>query len=79
MLRDAGNEVRIYQMGPNPHSHEILVVHLPRQKIVYQVDFLNESEYARNRSTEAFLKWMRDKKLKVSTITSSHGQSVRPD
>lgn len=76
VIADDRNELHIYDMGHSPHSRQMLVVHLPRQGILYQVDFVNEGEYPRNANTEAFVNWMRSRNLNVKTIAGLHGRTV---
>lgn len=76
-FRDSRNEVHIHDMGANPHAHQMLVVHLPRQGIVYQVDFVNDGEYPANANTKSFLDWIERRKLRVNTIAGVHGRLVR--
>ncbi len=37
---DSKQTVELLDIGPNPHAHEMLVVYLPRHKIVFQGDLL---------------------------------------
>lgn len=76
IISDSRNEAHIYDIGASPHSNQMLVVHLPRQGIIYQVDFVNDGEYPRNANTDAFLTWMRSRNVNVKTIAGLHGRTV---
>lgn len=76
VLSDRSNEVHIYDVGRHPHSHQMLVVHLPRHHILYQVDFLNEGEYPTNVNTQALFTWIEAHHLPVRTIAGLHGRTV---
>ena len=41
VFQDDKHVVEIYDIGPNPHSNEILVAYLPKEKILFQADLLN--------------------------------------
>jgi hypothetical protein len=41
VFQDDKHVVELYDIGPNPHAKEILVVYLPKEKILFQADMLN--------------------------------------
>lgn len=75
VIKDARNEVRIYDV-PNGHAEHMLVVHLPEQRLLYQADFVNAGEYPLNAGSRIFLDWLRAKRLDVATIAGLHGRTV---
>jgi hypothetical protein len=40
VLSDAGHEVVVYDIGPNPHADEMLILYLPNEKILFEADLL---------------------------------------
>jgi hypothetical protein len=68
-IRDAHHEVVIYNIGPNPHARDMLIAHLPAEKILWQSDMINEGEYPENAST-------RDFHAKVARLGLEHGRVV---
>jgi len=41
VFQDDKHLVEVYDVGPNPHANEILVVYLPKEKILFQGDLFN--------------------------------------
>ncbi|HEX2061500.1 MAG TPA: MBL fold metallo-hydrolase [Thermoanaerobaculia bacterium] len=76
-IADATQRAVIYNIGPNPHAKDMLVVHLPERKILYQSDMINEGEYPENDATRAFRQKMRELGLQYDTIAGLHGRIVR--
>ena len=75
-IADATNEVRLFDW-PNDHSGRMLIVYLPRQKLLYQGDLVSAGELPINPTTSAFVDWVRDRKLVVEVIAGLHGRTLR--
>lgn len=41
VIEAAGNQAVIYDIGPNPHAEEMLVLYLPKQKILFEADLIS--------------------------------------
>ncbi|MCI0447635.1 hypothetical protein L0152_31030 [bacterium] len=41
VLSDPNHTIELYDVGPNPVANEIVVVYLPKEKILYQTDLIN--------------------------------------
>ena len=41
VFQDDKHVVELYDIGPNPHANQMLVVYLPKEKILFQADMLN--------------------------------------
>jgi hypothetical protein len=75
-FKDARQEAVVFDVGPNPHSPEMLVVWLPAHGILYQSDLVNDGEYPVNATTRSFVAWLRGKGLDVRTMASLHGRTL---
>lgn len=75
VIDDATREVALYHLANNPHSETMLMVHLPRERVVIQVDAFSPSStvhpYAAN-----LLEHIRTRKLAVERIVPLHGGVV---
>lgn len=40
-LSDASRNIEIYQIGPNPHAAEMLIVYLPKERLLFEGDLLD--------------------------------------
>lgn len=69
--------VTVYNIGPNPHAEDMLVVHVPSAKVLYQSDMINEGEYPENAATRSFRERMAKLGLDYDVITGLHGKIVR--
>jgi glyoxylase-like metal-dependent hydrolase (beta-lactamase superfamily II) len=74
VFEDGTNRVEVHDVGPNPHARQMLVVYLPRQKLLYQADLVNAGEYPLNETSRSFLAWLRAKKLGVEVMAGLHGR-----
>ena len=77
-LRDASNEARLIDI-PGDHSAHMLVVYLPRQKLLYQGDLISAGELPINATSRAFLDWVQEKKLDVAVLAGLHGRTLAGD
>ena len=77
VLTDGATTVEIYDIGSGPHTEEMLVAYLPKEKIIFQGDLLNRPSNGdpaiANDTTAHFLKWLDAKKLAVDRIAGVHG------
>jgi glyoxylase-like metal-dependent hydrolase (beta-lactamase superfamily II) len=86
-FRDATHEVVLYDIGPLDHAREMLIVHLPREKVVFQSDLFNpvgtgEARVEREafyhgvarESTETLLRAVARLGLDVRVVAGSHGR-----
>lgn len=77
VVNDGGQRVEILDVGPNPHTNNMLVVWLPAQKILYVSDLLtghsDRPDEAHDHMNRFFMDWLRKKHLKPEIIYTSHG------
>jgi glyoxylase-like metal-dependent hydrolase (beta-lactamase superfamily II) len=77
VLSDANHKVELYDFGPNPIADEIIVVYLPKEKILYQTDLINPG-YAGTLipaqiGTVHFAQKLKEMGLPIQTILGGHG------
>ncbi|HYH06009.1 MAG TPA: MBL fold metallo-hydrolase [Thermoanaerobaculia bacterium] len=75
--RKIGDKVVVYNIGPNPHAEDMLLVHLPAAKVLWQSDMINEGEYPENAATRSFREHMARLGLAYDTVVGLHGKIVR--
>lgn len=73
-IRDANHEAVIFNIGPNPHARDLLIVHLPKEKILWQADMINDGEYPPNASTRDFEKKIASLGLDYRSVVGLHGR-----
>jgi glyoxylase-like metal-dependent hydrolase (beta-lactamase superfamily II) len=73
-IRDANHEVVIHNLGPHPHARDILIVHLPKERILYQSDMINEGEYPENAGTRDFAAKVKSLGLQYDRVVGLHGR-----
>jgi glyoxylase-like metal-dependent hydrolase (beta-lactamase superfamily II) len=71
-IGDGRREAVILNIGPNPHARDMLIVHLPKEKILWQSDMINEGEYPANEATRDF--WGKVADLEFERIVGLHGR-----
>lgn len=76
-IKDASHEIVIHNIGPNPHAKDMLIVHLPKERILWQSDMINDGEYPANASTRDFEAKVRALKLEYGTVVGLHGRVTR--
>ncbi|HYI08106.1 MAG TPA: MBL fold metallo-hydrolase [Thermoanaerobaculia bacterium] len=76
-VSDDNHSAVIRNIGPTPHARDLLMVYLPKEKILYQADMINEGEYPDNAGTREFRKKIEG--LDVKTIVGLHGKVVTVD
>jgi len=73
----------LYDIGPNPHAKEILVVYLPKEKILFQADMLFKAQNGAipiaQDPTISFSEKLQQLGLKVEKIYGVHGQWATPE
>ena len=83
VFQDDKHVVELYDIGPNPHANEILVVYLPREKILFQADMLNAAANGTipiaQDPTISFSAKLQQLGLNVEKIYAVHGRSVTPE
>jgi glyoxylase-like metal-dependent hydrolase (beta-lactamase superfamily II) len=78
VITDGERTVELIDVGPNPHTSEMVVVHLPREKIIFQGDlfyFDGEATFPpRNRRTVMpfFARWLTRRGLAPERIYGYH-------
>jgi glyoxylase-like metal-dependent hydrolase (beta-lactamase superfamily II) len=79
---DETNEVRIINVGPNPHVEGMLVVWLPKQKLLYQSDLFSPApidsfpQSARVPVMKWFVDWLDGSGLHPDQIRAMHGSGA---
>ncbi len=82
LISDGEHEAKIINIGKNPHVEGMLVVYLPKQKILYQSDLFepigmkNFPSPARVPVMKWFVRWLDDSGLKPDKIYSIHGSAT---
>jgi glyoxylase-like metal-dependent hydrolase (beta-lactamase superfamily II) len=75
-ITDGTNSCIVYNIGPNPHSREMLVTWFPKQKILYQADVWEPG--AKDQPTHAdFIKKIKRLNINIETVVPAHGDIVR--
>ncbi len=85
-IADHSMEVRLIDVGPNPHADGMLVVHLPRHDLLYVADLFEPTGTATFPSPARlpvmrwFVRWLDDSGLDPDRIYTVHGRAlVTPD
>jgi glyoxylase-like metal-dependent hydrolase (beta-lactamase superfamily II) len=82
VFTDGKQTVEVIDIGPGPHAREMLVVYLPKEKLVFQGDLVNLPNSGRwmpttvNDSTVHFLDSLSRLNLDVQRIASVHGPAT---
>lgn len=83
VFQDDKHVVEIYDIGPNPHSNEILVAYLPKEKILFQADLLNPAANGTipiaQDTTVSFAERLKQMGLEVEKIYGVHGRAATPE
>jgi glyoxylase-like metal-dependent hydrolase (beta-lactamase superfamily II) len=83
VFQDDKHVVELYDIGPNPHANEILVVYLPKEKILFQADMLNAAANGTipiaQDPTISFSEKLQQLGLNVEKIYAVHGRSATPE
>ena len=77
VFTDGAQTVELYDIGSGPHTDEMIVAYLPKEKIIFQGDLLNRPEDGRaapgNATTAHFADWIRKSGLAVERVAGVHG------
>ncbi|HJZ11112.1 MAG TPA: hypothetical protein VJ521_03125, partial [Acidobacteriota bacterium] len=76
IVEDGNHRAVVYNVGPSPHARDMLIVHLPEEKILYQSDLINDGEYPANKTTEHFLQKLKDLNIQANRVVGLHGKIV---
>ena len=83
VFQDDKHLVEVYDVGPNPHAKEILVVYLPKEKILFQADLLNAAPNGTfaiaQDPTISFSEKLQQLGLNVERIYAVHGRAATPE
>lgn len=85
VFSDGKQAVEIIDIGPSPHANEMLIVYLPKEKLVFQGDLVNlpaNGKYAPttvNASTIHFFDAIKRLGLDVDRIAAVHGPTTTLD
>lgn len=85
VFTDDGHTVEIYDIGPGPHTKEMLIVYLPKEKLVFQGDLLNLPQAGTtmitpgNETTVHFADRLKALGLAVDKIAAVHGRTGTMD
>lgn len=83
VLTDGTRTVELHDIGPGPHTEQMLVAYLPAIKAVYQGDLLNRpanGDYPiANDTSVHFLKWIDSQKFAVEKTIPVHGTVTTMD
>src|SRR6185436_4952343 len=78
-IADANHSVQIVDVGPNPHAEQMLVVYLPKQRLLFEADMLDLDvapglAAIGGDDTRALRKRLREVGLVVATVVPAHGR-----
>jgi len=81
VLKDGTRELELIDIGPNPHSREMVIAWLPAEKVVFQGDLFfvpnNDAPFGPPQaSTASFAAKLRELKLPAEKIASVHGDTA---
>lgn len=85
VFNDDQHTVELYDIGPGPHTKEMLIVYLPKEKILFQGDLLNLPPFgttlvtAGNETTAHFAERLQALGLSVERIVAVHGRTGTMD
>ena len=83
VFQDDKHIVELYDIGPNPHANEMLVVYLPKEKILFQADMLNAAANGTipiaQDPTISFSERLQQLGLNVEKIYAVHGRFATPE
>ncbi len=83
VFQDDKHIVELYDIGPNPHANEMLVVYLPKEKILFQADMLNAAANGTipiaQDPTISFSERLQQLGLNVEKIYAVHGRAATPE
>lgn len=85
VFTDDAHTIELYDIGPGPHTKEMLIVYLPKEKILFQGDLLNLPQAGTtmitpgNETTVHFAERLKALGLNVEKIAAVHGRTGTMD
>ncbi|MGE3467657.1 MAG: MBL fold metallo-hydrolase, partial [Pyrinomonadaceae bacterium] len=83
LLTDGTVSVELHDIGPGPHTEQMLVAYIPSIKAVYQGDLINRPSNGdppiANDTSAHFLKWIDASKLSIDKTIPVHGTVTTMD
>jgi glyoxylase-like metal-dependent hydrolase (beta-lactamase superfamily II) len=83
VFQDDKHLVELYDIGPNPHANQMLVVYLPKEKILFQADMVNAAANGTipiaQDPTISFSEKLQQLGLNVEKIYAVHGRATTPE
>ncbi len=81
MLSDGTQRLELIDIGPNPHTKEMVIAYLPKQRVVFQGDlfFLPVNDAPAGppqESTVSFARKLGELSLEFDRIASVHGRTA---
>jgi glyoxylase-like metal-dependent hydrolase (beta-lactamase superfamily II) len=82
VFTDGRQTAEVIDIGPSPHAQEMLVVYLPKEKLIFQGDLVNLPNSGRylpstvNDTTLHFFDWLTKSGLDVQRVAAVHGPST---
>lgn len=73
-FRDAKHEVVVHNIGPAGHAKDLLMVWLPKERILYQADMINDGEYPDNEGTRHLFAKLKELGIEPKLIAGLHGR-----
>ena len=77
-LTDGTQYVELYNLGSNPHTDEIVLVYLPKQKMAFISDLFPPNLMGQNRPADPvnyfLFKKIKELGLDIKTFVSGHGR-----
>jgi hypothetical protein len=85
VFTDGKQTLEVIDIGPSPHADEMLVVYLPKEKLVFQGDLVNLPNSGKylpttvNDTTVHFFDWVTKSGLDVQRVAAVHGPTTTLD
>ena len=79
---DGKQTLEVIDIGPSPHAEEMLVVYLPKERLVFQGDLVNLPNSGKwmpttvNDTTVHFFDWITKSGLDIQRVAAVHGPST---
>ena len=82
VIQDAAQRLEILDIGRSPHAEQMLVVWLPKARVLYEADLLDldvplDGIAMPGDDTRHFARWLARQRLPVDTIVPTHGRIGR--
>lgn len=77
IISDGQRTIRVIEVGTNPHTHRMLVVHVPAEDLLFVSDLVDGSESPAHEALDRwFADWLARQALNVATLRTMHGSGV---